>query len=151
MKKIAEKSIVVDDEGTPLFEIQLACELCGRPINANPDYVINERYHCIYCYNAIKRNDKRYINFHLKKNIKDEIKSTLARESYRNERMEFREIEEIRNRLGLTTRAFAELIGIKVNTYYSYRNARNPSGAVEKILRLLKKEPEEMLQKMRKV
>ena len=151
MKKIAEKSIVVDDDGTPLFGTQLACELCGRPIKANPDFLIDERYHCVFCYNAIKCNDKRYINFHLKRNIKDEIKSDLVRKSYRNEKMEFREIEAIRNRLGLTTEAFAELIGIKVSTYYSYRNARNPSRAVEKILQLLKKEPEEMLQKMRKV
>ena len=150
MKKVAEKSIVVDDEGKALFETQLACQLCGRPIKANPDYLINKRHHCIFCFQAIKNDDKKYINYHLKKNIKDELKCTIERKKYNDEKMNFDEIEAIRNRLGLTTKAFAEIIGIKVSTYYSYKNARKPSGSVEKILQLIKKEPEEMLKKLRK-
>jgi len=151
MKKVAEKSIVVDEEEKALFEMQLACHLCGRPIKANPDYLINKKYHCIFCFQAIKNNDKKYINFHLKKNIKDEVKCTIERKKYNDEKMSFYEIEAIRNRLGLTTKAFAELIGIKVNTYYSYKKARKPSGSCLKILKLMQKEPDVMLQKMRKV
>jgi len=65
--------------------------------------------------------------------------------------MKFEEIEAIRNRLGLTTRAFADLIGIKLSTYYSYKNSRKPSGSCLILLKLFKNEPFEVLQKMKKV
>jgi len=65
--------------------------------------------------------------------------------------MKYKEMEAIRNKLGLTKKAFSKLVGIKVSTYYSYKANRKPSGAVEKILWLLKKEPEEMFQKMRSI
>jgi len=58
--------------------------------------------------------------------------------------MKYSEIEVLRKSLGLTHDAFSDLLGIKLSTYYSYKSARNPSGSVIKLLKLLESNPEKM-------
>ena len=56
-KIIADESIVVDENGQPIFHMQLACEFCNRPIKANDDYTVDtpkgKRYVCVFCFEKL--------------------------------------------------------------------------------------------------
>jgi len=61
----------------------------------------------------------------------------------------YAEIVEIRKGLGLNVEAFCELIGIKKQTYYTYKAQRTPKGSLIKLLTLLKDHPEETYFRLR--
>ncbi len=61
------------------------------------------------------------------------------------------DIMRVRKELGLTVGAFCDLVGIAHQTYYTFKNQRNPKGTLKKLILLMKNHPNEMLLFLREV
>jgi len=69
----------------------------------------------------------------------------------KKKQMTYADIVAIRKDLGLSVRAFCDLIGIAFQTYYSFKSVRNPKGSLVILLRLIQNHPEEMFVRLREV